>query len=543
MVTLFWGLRRPLGLMAAGFTVLAGALSLGSPAKATAPVTPASPGAGFSKLVWGACPPTFPDTRDPRQQCGTLSVPLDYRAPSSGTIALTISRIRTSRAGSKRGVLVLNPGGPGEAGLDFPSRVVKALPKSVTDRYDLIGFDPRGVGHSTPVSCGIPLDETTTELVLPYPAGNGSIDQNIAFARTTADQCAARSGRLLPHLTTANTARDLDEIRRALGESRLSYLGFSYGTYLGAVYATMFEGATDRVILDSAVDPNLVWYEMWRTWNKAVSDRFADAAGYAAGQNGLLGFGATAAEVTSNYLALTRRLDLHPIEIPALGIRLTGNLLREITRSHLYSDSSIPTLVTIWAEAAGRNATPGQPALTTALRRRLTVNTTTVPADNAIASLYAITCGDVKWDSNITSYATNTASDRVSWPLTAGMPSNVWPCAFWRFPASEPPIAITDRGRRNVLVLQNRRDPATSWDSGLGMRRALGRRAAFVGIDAGGHGAYGWGTCADPAAEHFLASGELPSREVSCAKPEPAAARAPSRLWELAGNPTLRLGP
>jgi pimeloyl-ACP methyl ester carboxylesterase len=531
MVILSWMYRRPIGFIVAGFTVVAGALMLAPPTTAAT-----SRGTAPFEIDWGDCPPAPPAARDPRQRCGVLSVPLDYRAPSGRAITITISRIPTARAGAKRGVLVVNPGGPGEAGLDFPSRLIRALPQSVTDRYDLIGFDPRGVGHSTPVTCGLARDDTTMELVLPYPAGDGSIDRNITFARATAAQCAARSGELLPFITTANTARDLDRIRRALSESKLSYLGFSYGTYLGAVYATMFEETTDRVVLDSAVDPKLVWYDMWRTWNRAISDRFPDAARYAAGQNELLGFGSTVAEVTDSYLALTRRLDADPIALPALGIRLSGNVLREVTRGYLYSDSSIPALITIWAEAAGRSPVPDQPALTTALRRRLAVDNAIVPADNAIASLYAVACGDVTWSADVTTYAASTASDRVSWPLTAGMPSNVWPCAFWKYPAIEPPVAITNHGRRNILVLQNRRDPATSWDSGLGMRRALGQRAAFVGVDAGGHGTYGWGTCADPAAERFLGSGELPSHAVSCAKPEPGTVPAHSGLWEPTGR-------
>lgn len=156
-----------------------------------------------------------------------LQVPLDYRRPGGRQITVAVSRIPAADPATRRGVLLLNPGGPGGEGLDTPSEAGPAG-EPLLAAYDLIGCDPRGVGHSTPVTCG--LTEAQLTPPLPYPAPDGSIAANVAFARSAAAACAARSGDLLPYITTANTARDMDRIRQALGTSRLSYYGDSYGT-------------------------------------------------------------------------------------------------------------------------------------------------------------------------------------------------------------------------------------------------------------------------------------------------------------------------
>ncbi|RKH78225.1 hypothetical protein D7Y21_36085 [Corallococcus sp. AB045] len=139
-----------------------------------------------------------------------------------------------------------------------------------------------------------------------------------------------------------------------------------------------------------------------------------------------------------------------------------------------------------------------------------------VPGDNQTAVFLSLTCGDVNWPTDIEHYRMTTAVDRAAHPLTAGMPANIWPCAFWMTPM-EPPVPVSDQGPRNILLLQNRRDNATPWESGLGMRKALGSRAAWVGVEAGGHYAYGQGTsCVDDVFNAFLENGTLPQEDVHC---------------------------
>lgn len=470
-------------------------------------------------IVWGECPP-LPDgaSRDPRQVCGTLQVPLDHGRPDGPSLELAVSRIATATAGSRRGVLLLNPGGPGLPGLELPSADVGALPAEILERYDLIGFDPRGVGHSSPVTCGL-TDGVNIGTLFPYPAADGSIDANVELARDTAAACAASaSAEILPFITTLNTARDLDHIRRALGEETLSYWGQSYGTYLGAVYASLFPTKVDRMVLEGNVDPAIGWYGFAQTWGPGMASRFPDAAEVAAAHDDTLHLGATAAAVTAAYLALAGQLDATPAAIPGADAHITGGLLRAITYALLEHDEQLLILARFWRATADLAAG----ALTEediAILGQIFAPTppqADVPDDNQTAVFLALTCGDTGWPTDPAIYARNTATNRMAYPLTAGMPSNIWPCAFLPAPREASP-AVTREGARHVLLLQNRRDNATPWESGLGMRTALGPRAVFVGLDAGGHYVYGRGaSCVDDAFDAFLVSGALPDDDVMC---------------------------
>ncbi|WP_271216948.1 alpha/beta hydrolase [Streptosporangium carneum] len=522
-------------------TATAATVTAGAPTSAGARIgtpEPAVAQAGQTTPAWGECPPAAPDgpPRDPRQRCATLRVPLDYRAPHGRSIEIAISRIGTARPGSRRGILLSNPGGPGGSGLDLPSQLATVLPREVLDRYDLIGFDPRGVGHSTPVTCGLDLMRQFT-LMLPYPAPDGGIERNLAFARDTAAACAEHSGDLLPFVTTANTARDMDRIRAALGEPKLSYFGLSYGTYLGAVYISMFPGRGDRIVLDSAVDPGLVWRDTWRTWNQAVATRLPDLLAFAAERDAVYHLGTTPDEVRRTYDRLTSALDRQPLPNPG-GPVLDGNALREITRVGLYFDGFFPVMAEFWQEIAV--AVSGSTVDTAVLRRldRLLsvggviggsgTGTAEIPADNHVAALYAVVCDDVAWPRSVALYARQVAADRRAWPATAGMPSNLWPCAAWPTRPVEPPVTVTGHGPRNVLILQNTRDSVTPLVGARGLRAALGRRAVMITVDQGGHGVVGLGSCADEAMNSFLATGALPGRDRFCPAPSPADAAARS---------------
>jgi pimeloyl-ACP methyl ester carboxylesterase len=455
-------------------------------------------------------------------------VPLDYRRPHARTIEVAVSRMATAKPGLRRGILLSNPGGPGGPGLDMPGFLAAALPADVTDRYDLIGFDPRGIGQSTPVSCAIPPD-TPDDLIIPMPATDGSIDRNVAYARRTARDCATHSGDLLPYITSANTARDMDAIRQALGEPKLSYLGYSYGTYLGAVYASLFPQRGDRIILDSAVDPAKVWSGQWRAWGPSFELRLPDFSAWAAARDDAFHLGATPAAVTRTYDDLTARLDREPAEVPGFG-PVDGNLLRLVTFSALYADANFPTLALIWQFLATGDGSGAEFAAAAAALAP-------VPGDNFRASQLAVLCGDVAWSRDVSTYQRAVTLDRARYPRTAGFPANIWPCAFWRYAPIEPLVSVTDAGPRNILLLQNLRDPATPWTSGLGMRQALGRRAAMVSVDQGGHGVYLFtdAPCAGDVATAFLVTGVLPTADQLCPGQSPlelarSAQPAPRRL-------------
>ncbi|MBM6404481.1 alpha/beta fold hydrolase [Phycicoccus sp. CSK15P-2] len=502
-----------LGLAACGASTGSGAVHT-----ETRRAEAASRGGGSGEVTWGVCPePAEGVTRDPRQTCGTLRVPLSYRDPHGPTLELAVSRLATAAPGTRRGVLLLNPGGPGLGGLDMPSTMATTLPTSVLERYDLVGFDPRGVEHSTPQSCGFENPGLADRF--PYPAADGSIDDAVDLARADAQTCAEAVGADLRHFTTANTARDMDRIRQALGEERVSYWGQSYGTYLGAVYRAMFQERTDRMVLEGNVDPTTVWYDgMAATWGQGLADRFPDAAVVAAARSEELGLGESAAEVTRSYLSLADRLDREPAALPGTGERLDGALLRNVTYALLLHDDTLAPLTQFWAAASALADGTATEADAEVLDQLLTEAPLPpgIPADNQTTMFLALMCGDAAWPRDVAGYAERSAADRRAWPLSAGMPASIWACAFWSAP-TEPPVAVGAEGARNVLILQNRRDNATPWEGALGLHRALGDRSALVGVDNGGHYVYGQGSaCADDATVNFLTAGRLAHGEVYC---------------------------
>ncbi|MGC4938693.1 alpha/beta fold hydrolase [Kribbella sp. DT2] len=189
-------------------------------------------------------------------QCGTLKVPLDYGQPDGRTIDIAVSRLPSKKPEARRGVLLTNPGGP-SAGQNYPAFLVAmGLPQSVRDAYDVIGFDPRGIGKSTPVTCDLTTEQQGTGSIPPYARDSAAVAKHAALVQQIAKQCAtSKTSWMLPHISAANTARDMDSIRVALGEPKISYAGASWGTYLGAVYTTMFPQRSDRIVLDSNLGP------------------------------------------------------------------------------------------------------------------------------------------------------------------------------------------------------------------------------------------------------------------------------------------------
>jgi hypothetical protein len=285
---------------------------------------------------------------------------------------------------------------------------------------------------------------------------------------------------------------------------------------LGAVYRSLFEKKTDRMILEGNVDPTKAWaQDAVAGWGKGMADRFPDAAEVAAGQHIL---GSTVAEVTTDYLALAERLDRKPAPVPSTPLSLTGANLRNLTYGLLLHNETLPVLAQSWKAVADLADGKLTAADATVLKQVFADSPATpgVPTDNQVTMFLALSCGDAAWSRDVDGYAAKAAESQKDYPLTAGLPGNIWACAFWARPA-EAPVAVTGKGSRNVLILQNRRDNATPWEGALGLRSKLGDKAALVGVDNGGHYVYNAGSkCADNATMSFLTSGRLPSDDVSC---------------------------
>ena len=492
-------------------TVLSMALAAVAVVSATAGVAGAATGAS---VQWGACPA---DVTKPGLQCGTIEVPLDYRQPDGRKIEVAISRLASQNPAKRRGVLLVNQGGPGETGLQWPADLRDGptgdakLPQSVLDSYDIIGFDPRGVGHSTPVTCNLTQEQQERGNIPPYARNAADVVKQSGAAKAIAQQCATSSSAwMLPYVTTANTARDMDQIREALGEPKISYDGYSYGTYLGAVYTTMFPARSDRIILDSSLGPGGLDYDAMRLWGPGFQQRFPDFAKYAAAQPGHK-LGSTPAQVTAKFNELASRYDQHPV--PGLD----GAAFRLVSFSLLYNNKAFDRMVNFLV-GVDPSQPPAPPSPSSA--PAAAGDAPAAGNDNIISSFFYVTCGDSSWPASLPGYQLNVAVDRALYPMFGAAGSNVGACAYWPSKPVEPKVRITAQGPSNVLMMQNLRDPATPLAGALETRAAFGDRARMVTVDAGGHGVYLVGqanTCASDTVTGYLVNGQLPAHDEFCA--------------------------
>lgn len=306
----------------------------------------ASPAPSATDIRWGECPADISVVPIPDgMQCATLKVPLDYRAPKGRLIDIAISRLASRNPEQRRGVLLTNPGGPA-AGQGYPAMLVAmGLPQSVRDSYDVIGFDPRGIGRSTPVTCGLTMAELGN--IPPYARNAADVTKRAADVKKIAEKCTgSTSSWMLPYVSTANTARDMDRIRAALGESKISYDGASWGTHLGAVYTTLFPQRSDRIVLDSNLGPGGWDYPSERLWSRGFEDRFPDFARFAAANHRQYGLGRTARQVRAKYFELAERLDEKPVQTP--DGPFDGAAFRLINFGLLYGPTQLPLLATLW---------------------------------------------------------------------------------------------------------------------------------------------------------------------------------------------------
>ena len=233
--------RRLLAVALAGVAVAAAPAAAQSPLPA--PATPA--------LAWGPCGRAAPAPFE----CATAAVPLDYDQPAGATIPLAVVRRPAAAPAERLGTLFINPGGPGGSGVDAAVDLAPLLPAALGDSFDVVGFDPRGVARSSEVACWTRRDYDAAFAATQVVAGVPSLGQSLRTARGFVEACRLRSGALLPYVGTESVARDMDLLRAAVGDERLTYLGLSYGTYIGTVYANLFPDRVRALVLDGAYDP------------------------------------------------------------------------------------------------------------------------------------------------------------------------------------------------------------------------------------------------------------------------------------------------
>ncbi|MEV5413697.1 alpha/beta hydrolase [Thermopolyspora sp. NPDC052614] len=506
-------MKRVIGI-ATGAAVLAAGLGWAEGATAETERAAAKQG-GAAAVQWGPCEKSGDQEVSAKAECATVEVPLDYAHPTGRKLRLAINRIKAAkpRGSGHLGVLLVNPGGPGASGRELATYVAEHLPAQVAARYDVIGFDPRGVGGSRPaLTCVDPVRYYKPPRLDNVPRDRNDEAGLLARARQYAEGCAARWRWLLPHMTTENSARDMDAIRHALREPRINYLGYSYGTYLGAVYATMFPGRVRRMVLDSVVDPEGVWYDNNLAQDHAFERRHRDFMAWIAEHDAVYRLGRTAERTTAAWYAMRERLRTHP----AKGVVGPSELDDMFTVAG-YSDAAWPKLARAFS-AYSRHGEPGR--LVRAFKRF--VRNGTAEAENGYAVYLGVECRDAAWPRDWAVWRAD--SHRVSASARFLTWANAWynaPCAFWPVRGGTP-MKVGSAKLPPIMLVQSRRDAATPYAGAVRMRR-LFPTSRLLTVGGGNHGVVLNGNaCADRRLTFYLLGGALPperGKGATCARP------------------------
>ncbi|MEO6998764.1 MAG: alpha/beta hydrolase [Terracoccus sp.] len=475
----------------------------------SAPAATSAPDAALSifydqKLAWQTCA-TF--------ECANLRVPIDYAKPADGQIELKVLRVKATDQGKRLGSLVVNPGGPGGSGVDYAANADAIVGDSVRRYYDVVGFDPRGVGRSAPVDC---LSDRQLDTFLgtdPTPNDKAEEQQLLVEAKDMAAGCERKNAKLLPHLSTVDAAKDMDVLRAALRDPQLNYLGKSYGTFLGSTYAGLFPKRVGRFVLDGVVPPDLTSAELG----------LGQAQGFEL---------ATRAYVQScvdgGDCILGNSVDE--------GMQWIRTFLKGLDAKPLPSgDSAVPELNEAWASLGLGQALYDEgswgiltDALTEAkagsgvgLMRLADQYADRDPGGkytgNLLEVIYAVNCLDRPDSPNLAAYE-QYAKDFSKTAPTWG-PFLAWgalPCGVWPVKGGTPPHTISAEGSNTIVVVGTTRDPATIYAWSKRLRDQLSN-AVLVSRDGDGHTAYRRGNaCVDSAIDLYYVQGVTPKDGLKC---------------------------
>ncbi|WP_367131079.1 alpha/beta hydrolase [Saccharothrix sp. HUAS TT1] len=432
-------------------------------------------------------------------ECAELVLPLDYARPEAERISLVISRKKATDPARRRGVLLLNPGGPGGSGLGMPLFLAGSEPAKV---YDLIGFDPRGVGSSTALTC-----RTVPELAtLDTRPADSEFPKWAAEAHAAEDACQRAAGGIRQFVNTANTARDMDVVRAVLGEDKLNYLGYSYGTYLGAVYGSLFPSRLDRSVLDSSVHPEWIWREQFRQQAVALRRNVDLWAAWVAQHHDRFTLGATPDAVLATVEGVATALAAKPVG----------------TQSRTRFDAAVGVGARyrpLWADLATTVAD-----LQTGVTSEASALMAGEAHDDLVSGVFNTVRCEADWPTDMETYYEDMRVFRDRYPYGFGL-LRVAPttCAFRTFTPPEPPVELKRDGYPIGVVVQAEGDTQTQYEGGPAMAERLRHNLVTV-LDEGKHGIYGSGNaCVDRAVNRYLVHGVLPPSSSTCpgdARPE-----------------------
>jgi pimeloyl-ACP methyl ester carboxylesterase len=468
-----------------------------------------------SPIQWGPCRAAAASDQ-PRipagAECGMLSVPVDYSKPDGDVAQLAMIRFKAT--GEKIGSLVINPGGPGESGVEAAASMASTLPQTVRERFDLVGFDPRGVANSTPAAwCNSDADNDRLRADPTVEYTQEGVDHIEKENKEFVQRCVDKMGKeFLANIGTANVAKDLDAIRASLGDEKLTYLGYSYGTRIGALYAEAYPDKVRAMILDGAVDPNADQIEeeirQAAAFQKAFDNYAADCA-----QSPDCPLGTDPAKAVDEYKSLVEPLVDHPAET-------------RDPRGLSYSDAIVGTILPLYSPNLWRHLTQALSELKDGRGdTMLTMADLYMGRDanghynNSTDVRVAVNCMDKPHITDRAKVVDEDRRTRDAAPfMSYGQFTGLAPldtCAFWPIPATGDQHEIKVSGLPPILVVSTTNDPATPYKAGVDLAQQLG--GTVLTFDGTQHTVVFQGnTCVDDIAARYLVDVTVPPANTRC---------------------------
>lgn len=453
-------------------------------------------------LSWTECGVGF--------DCTDVTAPLDWENPGEGEITLSV--VRHQATGEARGSLLTNPGGPGASGVELIRDSLDfAVGSELIDNFDVIGFDPRGVGESTAVRCFDAAGMDDYLYTIPdAPRGSEEWESELLDAHERfADACEANSGGILPYITTVNSARDMDLIRAVLGDTQLNYLGYSYGTFLGATYAALYPEKAGRLVLDGAIDPATSGLDVGATqalgFESALRAYMKDCL-----ESGECPFSGTVDEAMADLGALLASVDATPLE-NGDGRMLGADALMTAIIAALYSADSWPYLTQAFEETL-----QGDPTTAFFLADFYNGRENGVYLDNSSEAFRAYNCMDYPVEDDPAAEAATKEKIAEGAPTIAPYWDGPDSCSVWPYPPTGTRGEITAEGAGPIVVIGTTNDPATpyEWSESLAAQLEEGVLITRVGE---GHTGYNKGnSCVDDAVDAFFLDDTVPEDGLRC---------------------------
>jgi pimeloyl-ACP methyl ester carboxylesterase len=446
-------------------------------------------------------------------QCGSLLVPLDYSGKVAGTIALAVIRLPAADHAHRIGSLLINPGGPGAPGIAFARRAKTFIGASVRARFDVIGFDPRGVGQSEGVNCASGPD---VDALLQLDFAPGTEAERLALAagvKTFDEGCQRGSGRVLPFVSTRDAAHDMDLIRQAVGDEKLTYLGLSYGTLLGAMYASEFPTRVRALALDGALDPAATFDDVNRLQAQGFEQQLHAFLDDCAARP------SCRFDTGGDPLGAVSRLLTQVDQAPLPATRVAGNRKLNHSLALLGIVTGLYSRARLWPrlETGLADAQRGDGSTLMQLADTYTERHDDGSYDGILGANAAVSCIDQPTPRDPNAYETAArALEQVAPTLGRVTEYLSLLCAFWPVPAQGTGGSLSAPGAPPILVVGTTHDPATPYVWAQNMARQLGT-GVLLTRDGDGHTAYGGGNrCIDRAVDAYLIDLVLPRPGTRC---------------------------